>query len=284
MIPISFYQILGVNHDADAKEIQAAFEAKIRAGAGNDLEGAGYRRVKETLINPVTRAYYDASIYPTEKERLAKFREATRLNKAVAFENRAELARAAAENRQRQLAKPDQGLIILDARYGDIGAAMAGDSEAVDTFYDVTDALQVHVSEYSELPGLAREAGDPFHFGMASGQIPCPRPPLHSGSRYGLWIRYLYLGSCHELFVEDGQPFHLPEIQHQVPDSEEYARDCQIRFRTPLTQMPSLSVSYSATLGDIKRRRRMVLYSALLLGAGAGLYWNRNRLQAAKIF
>jgi len=313
----SHYATLGVAPTADENSIRSRFKLlslqahpdKQRRTANGPAQPdlaevqARWKRIEEAhtvLSDPLTRALYDlhAGFVPDSEETHARI---ARLKRKDAQRAVATMEETVAAIRAREESVPGGGLLILEARYGDLSVSEAAASRAVSAPYiDVTVPLQYQVSEsaLTSAPGGASLAWLEGFYDPSMGANP-------QANR--LRVRYKFLGLMHQAEFADNEQIVIPLQEHDIEEQwqEEQAaaagaaqaasasgrssfggaaaaaaagRSSLAGSCLPGGRLSTVAPSAhlrAAHLARIKARRRLLLYSGLA-AVGVGIYLLRS--------
>jgi len=227
----SHYATLGVAPSADENTIRSRFKTlslsahpdkQRRTATGSTPGGpnvaevqARWKKIEEAhavLSDPLTKALYDlhAGFAPDSEETHARI---ARLKRKDAQRAVATMEETVAQIRAREEAVPGGGgLLIMEARYGDLNVSEEEAARAVTAPYiDVTVPLQYQVSDsaLTSAPGGQSLAWLEGFYDPSMGANP-------SANR--LRIRYKFLGLMHLAEFADNEQIVVPMQEHDIEE------------------------------------------------------------------
>lgn len=254
-----FYGLLGVSPQAPSDEIKTVFtnlaknqHPDRRRDSAVFEQFASCTRAYDVLRDPVKRAQYDLArgiIQRTPEER-------RRINKMKRQQAERELSMMEAEAKKiRDAESQAQGLIILEALYGDLS------SNKVGATINVTVPLQCRVE--SSALFLQDHNSKSWLEGFYD--------PLDNGEPQ-LYVKYKFLGKLHECTIGDNDDLVIPIQEHAIPEEELEHKTLSFAERR----------RQKAEEEKKKSRRRWAFASALAVLLGVFL-WKRNEFSNIRL-
>jgi hypothetical protein len=247
----NYYDVLGLEATATDKQIRNAYRRvamKHHPDKNPSEEGleifSRCAQAYEVLSDPVSRSMYDMviGVKPESDDEMRRINKIKREAAGKAVELMEESVEA---SRAEEMEK--QGLVILEARYGDLASARAG------AWINVTVPLQCMVdSSVLVLPAGASKAW------LEGFYDPCP------GEEKYLRVRYKFLDMLHQCEVHDEDELCLPLQEHMVDEEAEEAAAAKAAHQPNFRQKRALK----RQVAQVKRRRRWVFFTALAMVAG----------------
>jgi len=239
-----YYGLLGVSPKASQEEIKESFRLLAfqyhpdKQQNGEDTTGK-FTKITQAyavLNDPTNRALYDIVVGITP-ESAAERKRINAMKKKDAERDIELMDETVKGVRAEEIAR--DGLLILDARYGDL---ISGHGSVV-RYIDVTVPLQCMVSASALI----------IHNGTSKSWLRGFYEPNEGGENQ-LYVRYKFLGKFHEVTVSETEELCIPLPEHVVEGAT--VEEKQNRLQALEEERTT------------KRRRRYVLFSsiALLLG------------------
>lgn len=254
-----YYDILQIHPDAERDEIREAYR-RVALMYHPDKSGedstmfSKCAQAYDVLSDPVTRALYDmvAGIVPDsidEKRRINNMKRAD-AERAVA------LMEVAVKNRRAEEASRN-GLLILEAKYGDINFSPERPRGA---FIDVSVALQCLVDNSALILH-----GGASKLWLEGFYDPSDRLDV---TDHQLYVKYKFLNRPHECIVGDTEELRMPLQEHLIKAGKN-----TISHEGAEVMSFEKNFRKQQKMDKIKAaRRRYALYSTLLVLVGTYIY------------
>ena len=267
------------------KQQVAAEEARVR---WSQIEEA-----HEVLSEPLARLMYDIEIgvvpdTPETQERIQRLKRKDAQRAVATMEETVASMRAFEE------AQEGGGLLIVEARWGDLSVSEEDAAHRASAPYiDVTVPLQYHVDPdkhaFETLTGSSCTWLEGFYD---------PSLGANAGANK-LYVKYKFQNAMHQAWFDEGEAVQIPLQEHLMDESagEEGEQPAAAaapafvnvgraskRFSAatpsaarggPRASVAATATSRSTQLAAQKRRRRLLLYS-VLAAAGVGIYLYRS--------
>lgn len=162
------------------------------------------------LSDPISRSLYDLSQGFT-RDSLAERKRINTLKRRAVEEQYSTMASTA--EKSRRMEEDVDGLVILEALYGDISMNGTNVGNVAGKCIDVTVALQCIVSTSQLI----------IHGGGSKSWLEGFYDPNDNQIENLLYVRYKFYNSLHEVIVDDTEELCIPVEEHLLPDEDQDA-------------------------------------------------------------
>jgi curved DNA-binding protein CbpA len=251
---LTHYTVLAVSTTASDQEIHKAFRGLAHVyhpdrNEGNSEKFTELSEAYDILSNPLQRALYDLDmgITPESNETMNKIHCLRRAAAMKELRNLIEKSKAIAAHEASR-----KGLIIVDAKYGDINALTKRNKSNSNNEIDILDVTLQLQSFVSDSAIIMKE-------GQSKSWIEGFYDVCEGKQENELYVVYKLGNKLHSSTVGEFEELVIPQPCHVMSSAAVYDWENQFRRKTHKLQA-------------IKSRRRIALYTGLAL-AGLGLYY-----------